>query len=182
MTIGTLGTNASTSLQAMGAWSQVLTEADLAAIAASITNDRKFASILSGFGPGPTGVIGTGTTHTTTSLTAVTGVTGAAIGSIKLGDLVLAADIPPGTFVAAIAAGGATITLSQAATGSNVAENIAIVRPNPPGVGRAGQLLIPNRGILKVLPGDIVAVDNTGWPILVSGAAIGYAGSQWTLV
>ena len=48
-----------------------------------------------------------------------------------------------------------------------------------PHLGRESQLVVPGRGILKVLNGDIVAIDNTGWPILVSGAAIGYAGSQW---
>ena len=40
------------------------------------------------------------------------------------------------------------------------------------GWSRAGQLYVPNRGWLKVLPGDIVGVDTqTGWPILVSGRA-----------
>jgi hypothetical protein len=39
-------------------------------------------------------------------------------------------------------------------------------------------LYVPNRGILKVLPGDWVAVDSTGWPILVSKYAI--ANGPWT--
>jgi hypothetical protein len=40
-----------------------------------------------------------------------------------------------------------------------------------------GRLLIPNRGILMVLPGDFVAVDpNTGWPILISAACAAGAG------
>ncbi|RJQ38848.1 MAG: hypothetical protein C4555_04345 [Dehalococcoidia bacterium] len=40
---------------------------------------------------------------------------------------------------------------------------------------RFGQLIVPRRGVLKLLPGDYVAVDPaTGWPILVSaGAAAG---------
>lgn len=33
-------------------------------------------------------------------------------------------------------------------------------------------LSIPNRGIIKVLPGDYVAVDANGWPILISANAI----------
>jgi hypothetical protein len=31
-----------------------------------------------------------------------------------------------------------------------------------------GLLYVPNRGVLKVLPGDWVGVDGDGWPILVS--------------
>ena len=42
-----------------------------------------------------------------------------------------------------------------------------------------GLLYIPNRGVLKVLPGDYVAIDaDTGWPILVSANAI--ANGPWT--
>lgn len=40
-------------------------------------------------------------------------------------------------------------------------------------------LMIPRRGVLKVLAGDYVAVDaTTGWPILVSAYAI--ANGPWT--
>ena len=46
-----------------------------------------------------------------------------------------------------------------------------------------GVLFIPNRGYLRVFPGDVVAVDSAssspvGWPILVSADAI--ANGQWT--
>lgn len=33
-------------------------------------------------------------------------------------------------------------------------------------------LFVPNRGFLKVLPGDWIGVDATGWPILLSQRAI----------
>lgn len=46
------------------------------------------------------------------------------------------------------------------------------------GWSRAGQLYIPNRGWLKVLPGDLVCVDANGWPILVSAFSILTGG--WT--
>jgi hypothetical protein len=36
-----------------------------------------------------------------------------------------------------------------------------------------GRLYIPNRGVLNVLPGDYVAVDSFGWPILVSSFSAG---------
>lgn len=46
--------------------------------------------------------------------------------------------------------------------------------------GPSGGLLhIPRRGVLKVLPGDYVAYDPNGWPILVSGGSIN-SGSGWT--
>lgn len=182
MALGTLGTNANTSLKATAAWAATLSEADIAAIAATITPDSRIAAILAGFGAGASGMIGAGATHSTTSLTGVTRVSGAAIGTIQVGDIVLGTDIPPGTFVTVVAAGGATLTISQAATGTNASAALAIVRRNPPGLSRNANLVIPSRGILKVLPGDIVAIDNTGWPILVSGAAIGYSESQWNLV
>lgn len=41
-----------------------------------------------------------------------------------------------------------------------------------------GLLYVPNRGILKMRAGDVVAVDSTGWPILVSKYAI--ANGPWT--
>lgn len=45
---------------------------------------------------------------------------------------------------------------------------------------RNGQLFIPNRGVLRVLPGDVVMVDtNSGWPILVSGNVIARGGTPW---
>ncbi len=41
-----------------------------------------------------------------------------------------------------------------------------------------GLLYIPNRGILQVLPGDYVAIDNKGWPVLISAYSI--ANGAWT--
>ena len=41
-----------------------------------------------------------------------------------------------------------------------------------------GLLYVPNRGVLKILPGDWVGVDTAGWPILVSAYSI--ANSAWT--
>lgn len=43
-----------------------------------------------------------------------------------------------------------------------------------------GLLMVPNRGVLQILPGDVVMVDPaSGWPILVSAKAIAVAGSVW---
>ena len=41
-----------------------------------------------------------------------------------------------------------------------------------------GRLYIPNRGVLIVFPGDYVAYDSQGWPILVSANSI--ANGPWT--
>ena len=50
----------------------------------------------------------------------------------------------------------------------------------PGAFSQQGLLYVPNRGILKVLPGDVVMLDTTsGWPILVSAKAIAVASSLW---
>jgi len=41
-----------------------------------------------------------------------------------------------------------------------------------------GMLFVPNRGSLRVLPGDWVGVDNRGWPVLLSADTI--ASGLWT--
>ena len=41
-----------------------------------------------------------------------------------------------------------------------------------------GLLNVPNRGVLKVLYGDVVAYDSQGWPILVSSYSI--TNGPWT--
>ena len=38
--------------------------------------------------------------------------------------------------------------------------------------GGSGLLYVPRRGVLQVLPGDYVAYDPNGWPILVAGGSI----------
>jgi hypothetical protein len=42
-----------------------------------------------------------------------------------------------------------------------------------------GLLYVPNRGVLQVLPGDYVAIDNNGWPILISADSIAYGSTLW---
>ncbi len=55
-----------------------------------------------------------------------------------------------------------------------------VAHPTWPGAlnPTSGLLSIPNRGTLKILPGDYVMVDaTTGWPILVSAYA--FATGPW---
>jgi hypothetical protein len=197
MALHTLGTNTTTSLQCSSSWlaspppGGAFTAADLAALNQSITSDDDFGTIASGYSFGVQAVLTTGTTNSNTSLTSVSASGGSPpITQIQVTDVVLGIGIPLGTFVTAVAAGGATITISQAATTSSAGTRLAFVRLSSDiadsgqggGLSAQGQLFVPNRGILKVLPGDRIAVDNTGFPILVSGNSIGYAGSQWTFV
>jgi hypothetical protein len=51
------------------------------------------------------------------------------------------------------------------------------------GFSYEGLLFVPNRGVLRLFPGDVVAIDNlggtnVGWPILVSADAIAHG--SWT--
>lgn len=56
------------------------------------------------------------------------------------------------------------------------------VNGNPiwPDAYREGQLFVPNRGVLKVLDGDWIAYDASGWPILISANAIAFGSTSWT--
>lgn len=72
--------------------------------------------------------------------------------------------------------GNAGTAQGQNATQQSAAHNLIPTALNQ------GQLYIPNRGYLKLFPGDWIAVDASGWPILVSGMAIqnNNPGTSWT--
>lgn len=67
-----------------------------------------------------------------------------------------------------------------------LAKTAPAAKPIWPGAfSLTGLLYIPNRGVLQALPGDIVAIDANGWPILISANAIAggtspSATSSWT--
>lgn len=46
-------------------------------------------------------------------------------------------------------------------------------------VGGNAVLTIPGRGTLTALPGDYIAIDPNGWPLLIAGGSIN-SGSGWT--
>lgn len=184
MALRTLGTNTTTSLVALSAWASSLLNADIANFANGIMDDLVFGSVL-GIGPsGVSAVLATGSTHANATLDTLVAVSGPGLAQIQVTDLVLGIGIVPGTFVAAKPS-GTSVTLSQAATGNSAGVRVAFARPSPDALGdisREGRLFVPNRGVLKLLPGDIVALDNIGFPYLIPGNSIGYAGSQWNLV
>ena len=49
----------------------------------------------------------------------------------------------------------------------------------PGAFARSGFLIVPRRGILRVLDGDWVGVDAQGWPILVSANSINSGATEW---
>lgn len=181
MALHLLGTKGASQLSCLAGWSQVLLPTDLGNIAQAINNDFGLGAIL-GYSAGTAYVLATGTTAGSNQLTALAARAGSPpLTAIRVGDGVIgsAADIAPGTYVTAIS--GTTVTLSQAAISTGTLKAVGFVhQPGVAEIGQVGLLDIPNRGRLKVLPGDVIAVDASGWPILVSANAIAYAGSDWT--
>lgn len=185
MALRTVGTLSNIQLACLTGWSQVIPAFDLDAIGAAISSDIPFGALIMGQ-LRPSCVLATGSTSATNVLTGVTArVSSPPVSTIRVGDLVLAnaADITPGTTVTDIGSGGQMIQLSQIARSNLAVANLAFVRrtDSPTGIGKEAQLWVPGRGMLKVLPGDIVAVDSTGWPILLSANTVAYPGSDWTL-
>lgn len=53
----------------------------------------------------------------------------------------------------------------------------------PGAFAKSGQLFLPNnRGVINMQPGDVVAFDHNGWPIVVSSESIADGSSSWVLV
>ena len=61
---------------------------------------------------------------------------------------------------------------------ANIKDDLNVAHPIVPGAFAAGRLVIPNRGFLLLQPGDFVAYDSTGWPILISAAS---RTANWTI-
>lgn len=68
----------------------------------------------------------------------------------------------------------AMATADIAAIANGILDDLNPSHPVWPGAfSQVGLLFVPNRGILRVLPGDYVAFDTaTGWPILLSANAV----------
>ena len=70
------------------------------------------------------------------------------------------------------------LAADQATIQNAIKDDLGNAHARLPGAFQGGQLFIPNRGVLQVLPGDFVGVDANGWPILVSKYSIATGG--WT--
>lgn len=75
---------------------------------------------------------------------------------------------------------GAMPAADVAGIANLIKDDLNNLHPISPGAwAQTGLLYVPNRGVLRMLPGDFVGVDAaTGWPILVSARAI--AAGPWT--
>lgn len=73
---------------------------------------------------------------------------------------------------------GSMVAADQATICNAIKDDLNVAHPRVPGAFQSGMLIIPNRGVLQVLPGDYVGVDDEGWPILVSAYSI--ANGNWT--
>lgn len=194
MALHALGTNSTSSLQAVQWWpAQVAAPAgtnqisfqDLAAIAQSISGPGLVGS--TPFASGAVGILFTASTHSSTLLDTFAANTGGPLASVQVGALVLGVGIVPGTYVQARTPATGTptsITLSQAATASAAGVRVIVAPPSPRGsfIDPARQALIfpQERGLIKLLPGDYIAISNTGWPIVIPANEISYLGSLWT--
>lgn len=164
MATHTLGTKSSSTLTAL-LYATSLAEADVATLNGLAVDDQLLLNA---------GILFTATTNSTAALTAISP-SGAAIQGMQI----WGSGIPAGTI--ATVASGTTATLNQAATsGASGVKMFALPQALFNMFSKQGLLYVPNRGVLTILPGDYVAVDASGWPILVSKEAVAYTGSSWT--
>lgn len=83
------------------------------------------------------------------------------------------------TTLTALAFSGSLVVADMASIANSIKDDQNPAHPIYPGAfSQNGLLYVPNRGVLKMLPGDWVGVDSRGWPILVSADAI--ANGPWT--
>jgi hypothetical protein len=68
--------------------------------------------------------------------------------------------------------------LDQWFVNMNIRDDLNPARPRQLSALQRGILWAPNRGYLRVLPGDYVCFDDRGWPILLSSDTLAN-GSSW---
>lgn len=164
MSTKTLGTNGTTSLTAL-AYSAGNSDADFATIDQLIVDDLTLKN---------NAVITTGTLSNTSNV--ITGA-GTTVG-IAQGQWIYGPGIPAGAAV--ISTTSTTITITAVPTANGSITLYTSGRRLPGSYSREKQLFVPNRGFLKILDGDYVGIDASGWPILVSQEAIAFTQTSWT--
>jgi hypothetical protein len=83
------------------------------------------------------------------------------------------------TSLAAMAWNQMSAIADMAAIEANIKNQSNPAHPIVPGGFEQGRLYLPgNRGIILLVPGDWVAYDNFGWPVVVSKESIA-GGSSW---
>lgn len=102
------------------------------------------------------------------------------LSAIQPGQYVYGKNIPGGTRVASVSVAGSSITLTNTPLGNGSINFFTIGRNLPGSFSFNGELFIPNRGVLKIFPGDVIAIDPvSGWPVLIASTALTAPGSQW---
>lgn len=153
-----------------------LSAADLASFNQAVIDDQQIVSSLKGTPNAATlqsGFVFTATTTDAgTSMTSVSisAPSGGVIGSIRPNMYIAGPGITPGTRV--FSAASTTITMDRAAISGKTTGSF-ICTPAPLSGGLVnGFLTIPNRGTLKVLPGDVVFIDINGFPYLAPATSL----------
>lgn len=75
---------------------------------------------------------------------------------------------------------GSSAQADIALINKNIKNDQGNLHPIWPDAFRSGKLYVPNRGVLSILPGDYIAYDAFGWPILVAKNSIAFASTSWT--
>lgn len=172
-------------------FSASLAAADVATMDQKIADDQELSSMSL---VGPTGtalqnaIVFTADT-VTTALSGLTSVqvsspTGATISNIRPGNWIYGPNIPAGAQVLSVGTTSIHLTSPSDTPTANAAQSTYFVvgRRLPGSFSQNGELFVPNRGVLKMFPGDTIAVDASGFPFLLSKASITYAGSSWIFI
>lgn len=151
--------------------------ADIASINQGIVDDQSIISTSLGVPSAAViqgGIIFTGSISgaaaTTITSFSATSPAGATIGQINAGMTVTGPGLSPGTKV--ISATGTTITLDRGAVAAATTQTYVVARAFQGGLSM-NVLTIPNRGTLKLLPGDVVALDVYGFPYVIPATSLG---------
>lgn len=182
MALHTLGTSTTTAIQTALVVSEALLDQDIGALNMQVAPDLYTAQPATvPDSPGVAGIVITGnTTAASPTVAAVALIAGAPLTAIQPGMQILAQNLPPGTSVVSYAANVLILSANYPSLVTGAYFLIVPAGGTARGTfSRNGELIIPNRGLLKMRRGDVVAVDNTGWPILVSGASANFQSSNW---
>lgn len=160
--------------------SSATTIADFATLANAIVDDHQIVSLSKGAGSATiqAGIIFTGSIAASgaasiTSFVLVSPTTGG-ITAIRPGMIIAGPGVAPGSRV--LTAASTTITLDRASYSAATTQKFVAVATKLSGGLNQFVLSIPNRGVLQVLPGDVVALDNLGFPYLIPANSVNFNG------
>ena len=165
-----------------------LSAADVASINQGISDDQAIVSTSKGASAATiqSAVIFSGLTTTAlASISVITNLTPSGVSvanSVRPGHFVYGVGIAPGTTVLSVSASG-TVNLSSVPLAGGSSYFIVCGNRIPGCFSLQGYLNVPNRGVLKLLQGDVVATGPAGEVIVIPATALPavYPGSLWVL-